>query len=418
MRIIRFLDEEGRERHGEPNDDGTATVILDPLGALGRTARAGSRDLLRNKRALVADDDENMRQFIQAVLARAGCSCTVCGDGAAALEAIEREPLDLIVADIMMPHCTGYDVYAAARRRRHSMPVVLVTGFGYDPDHSLVRATREGLRAVLYKPFTPRDLLEEVDRAIREATLRPEDAIIRTEERLRIGSLLAPLVPANLVCVGRNYAPAGDESWTDSRPADDDLEVFLKPTTAVQDPGGPIRVPNGLDDPQLDVEGELAIVIGALARDVERTAVDRHVLGYTAATDVTARRFQRGGPPIWMRGKGFDTFCPIGPAIVTAGEIGDPAALVVTTLVNGRAYRSASVADMVISVPDLVSALSRRMTLAAGTVILTGAPPIVHPGWPEHPDLRQGDAVAVEIQGIGRLTNRVEHAGATARVAE
>src|SRR5436190_11495105 len=147
----------------------------------------------------------------------------------------------------------------------------------------------------------------------------------RTNRRARIAKLLAPIVPTDIICIGRNYSKGATKAGEDpdrtvrAQP-DATLEVFLKPSTALQNPNDPILIPrfDGIDM-QLDCEGELAVIIGREARNVsERDALDV-VLGCTLANDITARHFQTPtGPPIWMRGKGFDTFCPLGPAIVTA----------------------------------------------------------------------------------------------------
>jgi 2-keto-4-pentenoate hydratase/2-oxohepta-3-ene-1,7-dioic acid hydratase in catechol pathway len=404
MRIIRFLDRDGRVHLGEEHGDGTATVLVDPQGVMGGRAQSAFRERFRGRVALVADDDENMRELMATVLTRVGCQCTVCTDGAEAIHALEHQPIDLVVSDIVMPHHDGYEIFAAAKRENSDIPVVLVTGFGYDPTHSLVRASKEGLTAVLYKPFTPHELLEEVDRAMRGAAGTPASTLARLDERLEIAKLLAPVAPPNVVCVGRNYGDAPDAG------PPDELEVFMKPSTAVQAPGEPIRLPAAATDPLVDVEGELAVVIGARAQSVAPEHALEHVLGYTAANDVTARHWQRpAGPPVWMRGKGFDTFCPMGPAIVTPDEIGDPDALEVRTVVNGRTVRSGSTAGMIRPVATVVSELSRHITLEPGTVILTGAPPALEPP-DEAARLADGDEVAVEIDAIGRLVNRVEAA--------
>ena len=182
----------------------------------------------------------------------------------------------------------------------------------------------------------------------------------------------------------------------------------MKPTTAVIGPGETIRMPDcGGADPLIDAEGELAVVIGAEARDVAEDDALGVVLGYTAAADVTARRWQTtSGPPLWIRGKGFDTFCPLGPVVVTTAELGNASGLGLRTIVNGTVVRQASTDDMLRPVAALVSELSRHVTLRPGTVILTGAPSLLKPE--EHRPLGSGDEVVVEIEGIGRLVNRVE----------
>ena len=408
MRIIRFIAADGRVVWGEDRGDGTATVLGDLEAALHQPAAepAAGRCDLRGKHALVADDDENMRRIMRTVLEKAGCRCHVCADGAEAMAAIEHEPIDLVVTDIVMPHHDGYELFTAARRRDDTMPVLLVTGFGYDPTHTLVRAAREGHESVLYKPFTPDQLLDEVDKAVRSCNGALRPALTPTAEHVGIARVLAPLRPTNIVCVGRNYGHPGGDAGPDARP--ETLEVFLKPTTCIQAPRAPIRLPafDGVD-PRVECEGELAVVLGSTARDVPEPEALDCVLGYTIANDVTARSFQTdGGPPRWMRGKGFDTFCPLGPAIVTPDEAGEIDDLPIVTRINGREVQRGSTRGMVRPVRSIVSALSRHVTLPPGTVILTGSPPPTAPA-----ALAAGDEVTIEIGSLGRLANPVEAHG-------
>jgi len=221
--------------------------------------------------------------------------------------------------------------------------------------------------------------------------------------RTAIRKLLAPIVPPNIICVGRNYPPT-------PRPPvliDAELEVFLKPTTALQNPGDPIVRPNFGDlDPQLDAEGELAVVIGREARNIAESEALLFVLGYTIANDVTAKVFQTtAGAPVWTRGKGFDTFCPLGPAIVTPDEVGDPSDLEIRTLVDGVVTRQGRTSQMIWSVPRIIATLSRRITLLPGTVILTGAPGCIN-GRSES-SLASDSSLRVEIDRLGALDNRV-----------
>ena len=129
------------------------------------------------------------------------------------------------------------------------------------------------------------------------------------------------------------------------------------------------------------------------------------VLGYTIANDVTARVFQTPtGPPLWMRGKGFDTFCPLGPAIITRDEIADPQDLGIRTIINGKAVRDGHTSQMIRTVSQIIAILSRHMTLRCGAVILTGAPPPIS----QSPPLQAGDFVMAEITGLGSLQNTVQ----------
>ncbi len=411
MRIIRFLDNDGRVHHGVDHADGSATRLLDPQGVLGPASAGDRNDMFRGKTALVADDDENMRELVSTVLSGVGCTCTVCVDGQEAINAVESEEIDLIVSDIIMPHFNGYEVFSAARSRLGEIPVVLVTGFGYDPTHSLVRATQEGLTSVLYKPFTPQRLIEEVEQAIRRTTARPADALVPQPGRIAAHRLLAPLAPVDVICIGRNY-PGNRTGGNRHALSEENLEVFVKPVSAVVGTGEAIRIPDcGGADPMVDGEGELAVIIGATARHVsEEDALD-YVLGFTAANDVTARHWQtHGGATVWMRGKGFDTFCPLGPAIVTPDEIDDIDDLTVRTTINGTTVRMGSTGDMLRPVRAIIAALSRHLELRPGTVILTGAPPSTVRA--DHADpqlyLQPGDEICVDIPGVGQLANHVE----------
>lgn len=222
----------------------------------------------------------------------------------------------------------------------------------------------------------------------------------------RIARLLAPVAPANIYCIGLNYKAHARESKMDPGPYP---TVFMKPTTAVIGPEEPIRIPaSTLDGPEVDYECELAVVIGRACRDVPAGRALDSVLGYTCANDVSARNWQmRGGGGQWIRGKSFDTFCPLGPVLVTPDELGDPQALRISTRLNGAVMQESTTADMIFPVADLIAFLSRDTTLAPGTVILTGTPSGV--GFARKPPvfLKPGDRVAVEVGRVGILENPV-----------
>jgi 2-keto-4-pentenoate hydratase/2-oxohepta-3-ene-1,7-dioic acid hydratase in catechol pathway len=158
----------------------------------------------------------------------------------------------------------------------------------------------------------------------------------------------------------------------------------------------------------VDYEAELAVVIGKQAKNVPVAAALEAVLGYTAANDISARRWQKhGGGGQWVRGKSFDTFCPLGPVLVTADEIPDPQALTIGCELNGQQLQCGFTGDMIFSVAELISRLSRDTTLLPGTLILTGTPSGV--GFTRNPPvfLSPGDRVRVSIEGIGILENRI-----------
>ena len=204
--------------------------------------------------------------------------------------------------------------------------------------------------------------------------------------------LLAPVLPSKVVAIGKNYADHVREMGGEAPP---EPVIFLKPSTAVVGPRDSIAYPVELSE-RVDFEGELAVVIGRLCRQVPPERVPDVIFGYTCANDVTARDLQaRDGQ--WARAKGFDTFCPLGPWIET--DL-DPADLELTTLVNGEIRQNARTSQLMHDVTALVSYVSAVMTLLPGDVLLTGTPAGVGP-------LKDGDEVSVTIEGIGTLSNGV-----------
>jgi 2-keto-4-pentenoate hydratase/2-oxohepta-3-ene-1,7-dioic acid hydratase in catechol pathway len=226
-----------------------------------------------------------------------------------------------------------------------------------------------------------------------------------SDEPADVSRLLAPIDPRNIMGIGLNYRHHAIEAGM-SIPEYPIL--FFKGANSVQDPGQPIVLPTALPSSEVDYECELAVVIGRECKNVsEHDALD-YVLGYTCANDVSARDWQiaRGGSQ-WCRGKTFDTFCPLGPAIVTTDEIPDPNNLKIKTILNGDVVQDWTTNDMIFSVKELIAFLSGSSTLLPGTVILTGTPHGVGmaakpPRW-----LVPGDEVTVDIGGVGRLTNPV-----------
>jgi 2-keto-4-pentenoate hydratase/2-oxohepta-3-ene-1,7-dioic acid hydratase in catechol pathway len=158
----------------------------------------------------------------------------------------------------------------------------------------------------------------------------------------------------------------------------------------------------------VDYEGELVVVIGKAGKNISREAALDHVLGYTCGNDVSGRDWQiKKGGSQWCRGKSFDSFCPLGPWLITPDEIPDPNDLSISTTLNGQAMQSSSTANMIFDVPELIRFLSEGTTLSPGMVIMTGTPPGV--GFARKPPvfLKHGDEVVIEIEGIGRLRNPV-----------
>ncbi len=203
--------------------------------------------------------------------------------------------------------------------------------------------------------------------------------------------LLAPVIPSKVVAIGKNYADHAREMGGEAPAAP---VMFLKPSTAVVGPGDPVAYPAGVE--RLDYEGELAVVVGRLARDVPRERALDAVLGYTCANDVTARDQQLADGQ-WTRGKGYDSFCPLGPWVETSL---DPAASRVTTTLNGDTKQDAPTSLLLHDVATLVAYVTAVMTLLPGDVILTGTPAGVGP-------MNVGDSVSVTVEGVGTLTNPV-----------
>lgn len=219
------------------------------------------------------------------------------------------------------------------------------------------------------------------------------------------GKWLTPLVPTAILGVGLNYRRHAAES---GMKIPDFPVLFAKGLNTLQNPGDPIELPTFLPSQEVDYECELAVVIGKACKNVRREDALDYVLGYTCANDVSARDWQiRQGGGQWCRGKFFDTFCPLGPCLVTTDEIPDPNALDIRTILNGETVQDWNTRDMIFDVPALLEFLSGSTTLLPGTVILTGTPHGVGmatkpPRW-----LKAGDSVSIEIDGIGSLTNPV-----------
>ena len=219
------------------------------------------------------------------------------------------------------------------------------------------------------------------------------------------GKLLAPIVPSAILCIGLNYRKHAAES---NSPEPKFPVLFVKSAGAAQDPDAPILLPRRLRSDKVDYEAELAVVIGRAAKNVSRETALDYVLGYTCANDVSARDWQKdGGGGQWCRGKSFDTFCPLGPVMVTTDEITDPHTLKIAARVNGETLQDWNTNDMIFDIATIIEFLSSSNTLQTGTVILTGTPHGVGmartpPRW-----LLAGDVAEIEIEKIGILRNPV-----------
>lgn len=217
---------------------------------------------------------------------------------------------------------------------------------------------------------------------------------------------LAPVQPPAIICIGLNYRAHAAESGAKEPQFP---VVFFKNPAAVVGPDEPIQLPTHLASRQVDYEGELALVIGKRCKNISQQDALQYVLGYTIANDVSARDWQKQwGGSQWCRAKSFDTFCPVGPAVVT-NEMRqfDPMNLKICTLVNGQVMQESTSADMIFSIPKIIEFLSGSTTLLPGTLILTGTPAGVGMGRNPPRWLRVGDVVEIEIEALGRLRNPV-----------
>lgn len=254
------------------------------------------------------------------------------------------------------------------------------------------------------------------DRIYHGVAITPEDKSARlikgsifekfslSETSAVIKKILPPVQPPNIIGIGLNYTGHADETGIQYP----EIPVmFLKGTNAVNGYRDPIVLPKAGAD-QVDYEAELAVVIGKRAKNIPEDKVFDYILGYCCANDVSARDWQKHKQKKqWARGKSFDTFCPLGPWLVTKDEIPNPNELSIQSQINGEVMQNSNTGDMIFDVPALISNLSSSMTLLPGTVILTGTPEGV--GFTRQPPvfLQEGDEVTITIEKIGRLTNPV-----------
>ncbi|HXW05360.1 MAG TPA: fumarylacetoacetate hydrolase family protein [Vicinamibacterales bacterium] len=206
--------------------------------------------------------------------------------------------------------------------------------------------------------------------------------------------LLAPLVPSKIVAVGLNYK---DHAAEQNKPLPPEPLIFLKPSTAVIGPGEPIVLPPGAG--RIDHEAEVGVVIGRRASRVTEADARHHVFGLTCVNDVTARELQKKDVQ-YTRAKGFDTFAPVGPCVVTGLDYHAPAGLTVEGWVNGQRRQASSTRELIFSVDRLIAFISGVMTLLPGDIISTGTPAGIGP-------LAPGDRVTIRVEGVGELINPV-----------
>jgi 2-keto-4-pentenoate hydratase/2-oxohepta-3-ene-1,7-dioic acid hydratase in catechol pathway len=233
--------------------------------------------------------------------------------------------------------------------------------------------------------------------AFRRAVLRDGDLFTGYDpgEPLTQGlvglKVLAPVTPSKIVCIGQNYR---DHAAEMGKPVPEEPVIFIKPATAVLDPGEPIRIPPGVG--RVDYEAELALVIGRRAHRVSRLAAWDYIFGLTCLNDVTARDLQRKDGQ-YTRSKGFDTFAPLGPGIAVGA---DHEARQVEGWLNAERRQGSTTAQLIFDIEHLVEFITFVMTLEPGDIISTGTPAGVGP-------MKPGDVVTVKVEGIGELTNPV-----------
>ena len=233
-----------------------------------------------------------------------------------------------------------------------------------------------------------------------------EQGFLPTGITKKIETLLAPVVPPNIFAIGFNYLDhiTETESLKPAYPV-----LFMKATSSITSHNSFIVLPKcETRGPETDFEGELAVIIGKNIKQADTKTALNGVFGYTCANDVSARRWQKhGGGGQWIRAKSFDTFCPLGPHIVTADEIDNPQKLSIKTTLNGELMQNSNTDKMIFSIAQIISYISQDTTLLPGTVILTGTPDGV--GFTRNPRLflKANDIVKISIEKIGSLSNRV-----------
>ncbi|KAG5416684.1 hypothetical protein I9W82_005648 [Candida metapsilosis] len=239
-----------------------------------------------------------------------------------------------------------------------------------------------------------------------------KDAVV-TDEELDVKQLLGPLTQDDvpiIKCVGLNYMKHIQEGGRTPPPYP---SIFYKPRFSVADFGEPIPIPKIAQENQCDYEGELCVVIGKTGKDIKEEDALSYVAGYVSGNDVSARTWQRdpkyaGGVPQWCFSKSFDKYAPLGPQLVSTQVIPDPAALELTTRVNGEVRQHTGTDDLLFNVAKIISFISQSTTLEQGTVIMTGTPSGVAMGMKEPKFLQHNDEVEVEISQIGTLSNKMD----------
>ena len=261
--------------------------------------------------------------------------------------------------------------------------------------------------------------------AIDSSTARPDDAVpfleMSAEDRIRLVDaaagiegrplsevlLLPPVLrPSKILCIGLNYESHAEEARRHGLPVPDRPIVFAKFPTSLLGSGESVVLPASNPD-RVDYEGELALVIGRGGKHIAASDAYEHVAGYMPFNDISARDLQLASPQ-WTMGKAHDASAPCGPALVTADEVPDPSALRLRTIHNGEVVQDASTDELLFDIPALIAWISALITLEPGDIIATGTPAGVGHARDPQRYLADGDTIEVEIDGLGRLSNRVE----------
>ncbi len=226
-------------------------------------------------------------------------------------------------------------------------------------------------------------------------------SFVITEQVVHPKILLSPILPPTIYGIGLNYEDHAKEA---GQLKPEYPVVFLKPISSLQNPAMPIVIPRHLRSDKVDYEGELAVIIGVVCKNVSKKDAFKYVWGYTCALDISARDWQlsKGGGQ-FCRGKAFDTFCPLGPCLTTSDQIKDPHDLKIRTRLNGRVMQESNTSNMIFDIPTIIEFLSGSTTLYPGTVILTGTPAGVGAAQKPPRYLVPGDKIEVEIEQIGTM---------------
>ncbi len=226
---------------------------------------------------------------------------------------------------------------------------------------------------------------------------------VRTYERVNAAAvkLEAPLMPGKIICIGKNYADHAKETGSD---IPDEPIVFAKLPSAVIGTGAPITWRESVTK-KVDYEGELGVIFGKRAFEVPEDKAMDYVFGYTIGNDVSARDLQQAKDGQWTRSKSIDTFCPLGPCVVTKDELPDPTNITIRTTVNDELRQQGCTRDLIFSIPQLIAYCTRFFHFEPGDLLLTGTPAGVGHGMNPPQYLKDGDVVSITIDGIGTLTN-------------